>query len=316
MREDRLHFAFNMPLAKIVQASTVPAGTVLRTLVRKFDEAGIAAALMSEHPAPSAEWLRTDPAAHDCLDPLTALAMVAANSDRLKVFTNVLVLPYRNPFLTAKAAATLQILSDNRLILGVGTGYQKEEFDALGVSHAERGKLTDEALETIRLAWKGGPVVKRGLHFDAPGNEPRPLPSPPPPIWIGGGSDRALLRAATWGDGWVPYFTVPTADPEVRRSAVVSMEHFGEKVARLRELRAERGRENPFDMSVAPPFRPQELTRANAQRFLGEVEELRDHGVNWIWTSMPAPNVDAFVETVAWYGEDVIGEYRKIHPSG
>ena len=266
---------------------------------------------MSEHPAPSARWLREDPAAHDSLDPLTALAFVAGCTRELKVLTNILVLPYRNPFLTAKAAASLQILSDNRLLLGVGTGYMEEEFKALGVAHRERGSLTDEAIETIRKVWAGGPVSKQGRHFDAIDIESRPVPQMPPPIWVGGGSDKALERAALWGDGWLPYFTVPTSDPIVLRSAVVSMEHFGEKVRRLRELREMHGRQGPFDLVVAPPSRPREATRAHAQQFLEEVHALKAFGVNWIWTSLAAPDLETYLERVQWFGEEVIAEYRK-----
>jgi probable F420-dependent oxidoreductase len=308
---EALQFALNVPFVKVIPQRTLSNLEVVRTLTRALEDAGFSAGLTSEHPAPSAEWLHNDPAAHDCLDPLTALSFVTANSTRLKVFTNILVLPYRNPFLTAKAAATLQILSDNRLILGVGVGYQKEEFDALGADYAKRGALTDEALEVIRMAWAGGPVVRKGRHFDAIGNEPRPVPDPAPPIWVGGGSDRALERAARWGDGWVPYFTVPTNDPVVRRSAVVSMEHFGEKVARLHDLRAEMGRTGPFDLAVAPPFRPQEASPENARRFLDEVHQLAEQGVNWIWTSVPATSLEAYLDIVRWFGEDIIGAYNQ-----
>lgn len=301
-----MQFALNIPLAKLAQDAPMGPMEAVRLMTRTLEQNGVAAALTSEHPAPSAEWLRNDPAAHDSVDPLVGLAMVAASCDRLKVFTNILVLPYRNPFLTAKAAATLQVLSDSRLILGVGVGYQKEEFDALGVDFAERGKLTDEALETLALAWRGGAVVKKGLHFDAVGNEPRPLPSPPPPIWVGGGSDTALRRAALWGDGWAPYFSVPTNDPQVRRSAVVSFAHFSEKARRLRELREEFGRSGPFDLAVAPPFRPKEMTRAAANQFIEEVQRLVQDGVNWIWTSLPASDVDQYLDFAQWFGEEVV----------
>jgi probable F420-dependent oxidoreductase len=304
-----MQFAINIPLAKVLPAPAMGSMTAIRLMTRTLEEAGLAAALTSEHPAPSAQWLRTDPAAHDSVDPLTALAMVAASCDRLKVFTNILVLPYRNPFLTAKAAATLQILSDSRLILGVGVGYQREEFEALGVDYAERGRLTDEALETIALAWRGGEVIKKGLHFAAPGNEPRPIPLPPPPIWIGGGSDAALRRAARYGDGWAPYFTVPTNDPEVMKSAVVSLDHFSEKARRLKELRDEFGRTGPFDLAVAPPFRPKEATRSAADRFIEEVERLIEDGANWIWTSLPAPSMEGYLDFVRWFGEDIVARF-------
>ena len=306
-----MKFALNMPFARIRSNGDGSAGETVRQIVRAFDNAGFDACLTSEHPAPSAHWLHNDPGGHDCTDPLTAFAFVAACSARLRLFTNVIVLPYRNPFILAKAAATLQILSDNRLILGVGVGYQKEEFDALGVPYAERGALADEAIEVMRQAWAGGEVVREGRHFNAPGNEPRPVPTPAPPIWVGGGSDRALVRAAKYGDGWLPYFVVPTNDPQVRRSAVVDMDHFGEKVARLRDLRAGMGRTGPFDLAVAPPFRPQTASRENAERFLGEVHDLVERGVNYIWTSIPSGDLEAYLDMVAWFGEEIIGAYNK-----
>lgn len=306
-----LKFAVNVPLAKFVPGRDRSNAEMVRTIARTLERLGIDGALMSEHPAPSSQWLRNDPAAHDCLDPFTALACLAASSERLKVFSNLVVLPYRNPFLTAKAAATLQILSDNRLILGVGVGYLKDEFDALGVPFSERGALTDEALETIRLAWSGEPVVKQGRHFDARGIESRPVPNPPPPIWVGGGSDKAVERAARWGDGWVPYFSVPTNDPVVRKSAVVSMAHFGEKAARLASLREEQGRTGHFDIAVAPPFRPKEASEANARRFLDEVHQLVEYGATWIWTSLAAASFEAYLDIVTWFGEDIVACYAK-----
>lgn len=226
------------------------------------------------------------------------------------VFTNALVLPYRNPFLTAKAATTVQVLSDNRLILGIGVGYQQAEFEALGVSWRERGKLTDEALETIRLAWAGGPVVKKGLHFNAPGNEPRPVPSPIPPIWVGGASDRALDRAARWGDGWIPYFTVSTNDTVVMRSSIASMHQFAGKIGRLRAAREELGRSRPFDIAPGSPFRPTTCTAADAEKFREMARQIADCGANWIWTPLPAPSRAAWLDNVAWFGEEVIALFN------
>lgn len=302
----------NIPLAGLVpKASEGSRAAAVRTIARALEDAGLSACLTSEHPAPSADWLHNDPGAHDCVDPLTALAFVAGATEQLMVFTNVLILPYRNPFLAAKSAASLQVLSDNRLLLGVGVGYLQAEFEALGVDFKERGALMDEAIETIRLAWSGGAISAKGRHFDAVSIEPRPLPDPAPPIWVGGGSDRALERAARHGDGWVPYFTVPSNSPDVRKSAVVDMDHFGEKLVKLRGRREELGRTGPFDLSVAPPFRPKEASRANAQRFLEEVHQLAEHGVNWTWTSVPAPSLEEYLDIVRWFGEEVVGEWGK-----
>lgn len=305
-----MKFALHLQVDQIHPEGEFQSGEAAREIATALERAGVSGGFLSEHPAPSAEWLHNDPAGHDCLDPLTALAFAAATTTRLRVITNVLILPYRNPFLTAKAAATLQVLSGNRLILGVGVGYQKVEFDALGARFAERGALTDEALETIRLAWKGGALVKQGRGFNAVGNEPRPIPSPPPPIWIGGASDKAVERAARWGDGWMPYFTVPSNDPTVKRSSIVSMAHCAEKVNQLRELRDRLGRSGPFDLAIRPPFRFETTTRSSADQFLQQVRELETYGVNWIWTRVPAPSRAAYLENIAWFGEEIIASFE------
>lgn len=263
-----MKFGLALPLGRIHPRGEFQFAEAVREIALAVERAGVSGASLSEHPAPDAEWLHNDPAAHDALDPMTALAFVAAATKRLAVFTNVLVLPYRNPFLTAKAAATLQVLSDHRLILGVGVGYQKAEFEALGVPFRQRGALTDEALETIKLAWQGGSVVKQGRSFNAVGNEPRPVPSPPPPIWVGGASDKALERAARWGDGWIPHFSVPTNDPVVMQSSMVSMEDFAKKVDWLKESREKIGRSGPFDIAPGSLFRPKTTTRSDAEQFL------------------------------------------------
>lgn len=305
-----MRFALLIPVAQVQPKGEFQSGEAVRQLAQALERAGVSGCFTSEHPAPSADWLRNDPAAHDALDPLTALAFAAAATTRLNVITNVLVLPYRNPFLTAKAAATLQVLSDDRLILGVGVGYQKAEFDALGVPFSERGALTDEALETIRLAWRGGAVVKQGTRFNAVGNEPRPIPSAPPPIWIGGASDKAVERAARWGDGWMPYFSVPTNDPIVKKSSVVSMEHFAEKAARLRRLREQSQRTGPFDLAVRPAVGIRTSSREDAEKFMEASRQLEAHGVNWIWTPIRAPSRAAYLETVAWFGDEVIAAFN------
>jgi probable F420-dependent oxidoreductase len=303
-----MKFGVALPLGRVSPLGEFQSAAAVREIALAVERAGVAGASVSEHPAPDAHWLRTDPAAHDALDPLTALAFVAAATTRLTVFTNVLVLPFRNPFLTAKSVSTLQVLSDHRLILGVGVGYQKAEFEALGASFEHRGALTDEALETLNLIWKGGSVVKRGRNFDAVGNEPRPVPSPLPPIWVGGASDKALERAARWGDGWIPHFSVPTNDPVVMRSAMASMEQFTEKLDRIQQTRAKLGKSGAFDVAPGAPFRPKTTTPSDAGRFVEQTHEIESRGATWIWTTLPAPSRAAFLDNVAWYGEEIVAK--------
>lgn len=309
-----MKFIVKIPIDQVHPHGEFQNGAAASQLARAVEQAGIDAVCLAEHPAPSAEWLHNDPTGHDCLDPFTALAFAAAATDRVRLFTNVIVLPFRNPFLTAKSAATLQVLSDGRLILGVGLGYQKAEFDALGVDYKRRGALADEALEVIRLAWAGGPVVKQGhvFSFNASGNEPRPVPSPQPPIWVGGGSDMAVARAARWGDGWAPFFSVPTNDPMVMKSAVVSLDHFSEKLSRLHEERARLGRGGPFEVAVGAPFRPKALDDDTTQRFVEEAKALEARGVDWMWTPLPSPSRQAYLDALDWFGKEIVPHFTQV----
>ena len=276
----------------------------IREMTDALEKARVDACYLTDHPAPSAEWLHAS--GHDALDPFTAFGFMAATTSRLRFHTNILVLPYRNPFLTAKAAATLQIVSGGRLILGVGGGYQKVEFDALGVEFTKRGKLFDEALEIIRLAWSGGIVVKEGLYFNAAGNEPRPAPDPQPPIWIGGGSDIAVRRAARWGDGWCPFFAAETMTKINQDSGIHSVEQLSEKIAMLKELRADAGKSGPFDIAIGPREKLNFGGSGAIQRYLDALGELAEIGVTWAMVEPPHPSRQAYLENVQWFGEEVV----------
>ncbi len=132
------------------------------------------------------------------LDPLTTLAWLAGATERIHIGTSVLVLPYRPPLPTAKAVATLQELSGNRLHLGVGVGWMAPEFRALGVPRRERGQRTDATLAFLRDCFAHDEVSANGQPFLF---RPRP---PAPPILVGGGGRHALERVIRFGDGWLP----------------------------------------------------------------------------------------------------------------
>ncbi len=299
-----IKFSLGIPLGIIEPAGEFQSQEAAAQMGRALESAGAAAGYVTDHPAPVAAWLHAH--GHDATDPFTSLSFVAAATRSLRLHTNVVVLPYRNPFITAKAAAILQVFSGGRLILGVGAGYQQGEFKALGVDFARRDLLTDEALETIRLIWSGGPVVKQGRHFNAGGNEPRPIPQPPPTIWVGGGSDRAVERAAKWGDGWSPFFTAPTLSPNNRALAIQSLEHLAEKIRVLNGLRSEMGKSGPFDVCIGPRVPIKAMDRVDAERYIDAVGRLAQIGVNWITTDLPHPNRTAYLEAVHWFGQEVI----------
>ena len=182
-----------------------PAGDLLDSgpldeIAGAAERAGFDALSLTEHPVPGARWLASG--GHQSLDPFVALGFVAAATERLRLLPHLALAPYRNPFLLAKAAATLDKLSSGRLILGLGAGYQKSEFHALGVDMDERGALFDEVLDCLPLHWSGEPFSYQGLHFDA--RDVIALPRPvqdPIPIWIGGNSKAARRRVAERGAG-------------------------------------------------------------------------------------------------------------------
>lgn len=139
-------------------------------------------------------------------DPFVTLGQVAAITDRVKLGTSVIVLPYRPPIVSAKLVAALDQVSGGRLILGVGAGALIEEFDALGVPFAERGARTDEALEVWRALFTQdvAEYAGRWTSFRHVKFEPKPLQRPSPPIWVGGNSPAAIRRAIRHGDAWHP----------------------------------------------------------------------------------------------------------------
>ena len=133
-------------------------------------------------------------------DVANVVAMIA-------VITSVLVLPYRNPVLTAKIVASLDVLSGGRVTLGVGVGWLKEEFEALGSPDFDkRGAVTDEWIAIFKQLWTQSPASFTGAHYRYANvrAEPFPLQKPHPPIWVGGHSRAALRRTARHGDGWHP----------------------------------------------------------------------------------------------------------------
>jgi probable F420-dependent oxidoreductase len=158
------------------------------------------------------------------LEALTTLAYVAGATHRVRLATAVLVAPYRHPLLQAKQIATLDALSGGRLEIGFGAGWLAEEFEALGVSYADRQSLTDETIEVMKKLWSGKSVTHEGKHFTLNGVTclPAPAQQPGPPLWIGGISPRALRRVVEADAGWLA--PAQTAD------------EIAALVARLREL--------------------------------------------------------------------------------
>lgn len=299
-----MKFALHMPIADIAPGEFQSIAAI-RQMSSALEAAQVDGCYVTDHPAPPSEWLHNK--GHDAVDPFTGLAFVAATSARLQLLTNILVLPYRNPFLTAKSAATLQVLSEGRLILGVGLGYLKGEFDALGVNFHERGVLADEALEVLRLAWAGEGVTKQGINFSAAGIDPRPIPDPAPPIWVGGATDKAARRAARWGDGWCPFLASQSRfNKDV---AIQSLDELGRKIEDVMSMRHAAGKSGRFDVAIGLDP-PESCTPNEAERLLQTIDDCAAVGVTWMYVDLPHPSRAAYLEMVEWFGEEVAARTR------
>ena len=164
------------------------------------------------------------PGQGDALEQLALMAFVAGKSRTLRLISSVMILPHRNPVVTAKMLATIDVLSRGRVTVGVGVGWLREEFEALGApAFDRRGAVSDEYLRIFKALWTQDPVSYHGefYRFDAVHCLPHPVQKPHPPIWVGGHSKVALRRVARLGDGWHPVGAnpaVPLRPPELRAS--------------------------------------------------------------------------------------------------
>ena len=174
----------------------------VKACARIAEDAGFDALFVSDHLCIPPD--QTEGSGGRYLDALAAVAFLAGATDRIRLGVSVLVLPYRPAVLTAKQVATIQELSGERFILGVGAGWMKPEFDALGVDSRKRGAMTTETLRVLRHLFDNRvaqPFDGKLVQFPAFVFEPHPKC---PPLWVGGNSANALSRVVEFGDGWHP----------------------------------------------------------------------------------------------------------------
>lgn len=196
----------------------------------------------TEHPAPGAQWLASG--GHQTLDPFVALGHAAAATERIHLVSYLTVAAYRNPLLLAKATTTLDRVSNGRFILGIGIGYHKREFFALGADYEHRGALLDEALEVLPLHWSGEPFSYAGRTVNASEviGRPRPVHAQVP-IWIGGNSHATLRRVATGAQGWMPLVGTAALFSTTGSQSLETREQLAAKIAQLRLASDARGAE-------------------------------------------------------------------------
>lgn len=224
---------------------------LLTALGREAEARGIHSLWVPEHVVLFDEYASRYPYAGDgkipvppgsgMLDPLTTLSFLAACTERVRLGTGICLLPQRNPVYTAKEVATVDWLSNGRVDFGIGVGWLREEFEALGVPFERRGKRTDDYLEVLKTLWCDEVSSYEGEFYTLPPcrQDPKPVQDPHPPLHFGGESDASLRRVARVGQGWHAFSLEPDAVPE--------------RLATLTQLLEARGRtRDEITVSVCP----------------------------------------------------------------
>jgi probable F420-dependent oxidoreductase len=241
---------------------------------------------------------------------MTVMSFLAGATSRILVDASVLVLPYHQPVVLAKAVATLDVLSGGRVRLSIGVGHAEREFEVLGVPFHERGAIADEYLAAMIELWTSDAPSFAGRHvaFDGIAFEPKPVQSPHPPIWIGGNSQAAMRRAVRH-DGWYPWLIGP--------------DDLGPCLDYLRSLPEFEQRSRPLDVSM--PFtgvgvdeqhrptgeQPQRITRAQRDEVLQSIEHLARCGVTWTTAPVPqAESLDEHLDGLHWVADEILSELR------
>jgi probable F420-dependent oxidoreductase len=219
------------------------------------------------------------PAAADWIDPLIGLSFAAATTTTINLATGVLLLPEHNPLLVAKQAATLDQLSGGRFTLGVGIGWSREEFDALGVPFERRGARTAEYVAAMRRLWRDDIASFAGefVNFEHVRVNPKPARDRHIPIMLGGNSDAALRRVADWGDGWYGFNL-----PDVAAAT--------ERVSLIRKLCREAGRD-PSGLRLAVSLQ---------HRTADDIPALSEGGIDeLVMVATPPDDITAIPDWVA-----------------
>jgi probable F420-dependent oxidoreductase len=248
-----MRYILGLPTDDVAHREEFATIDALAEIAPAVEALGYHGVYVTDHPMPPARFIETG--GHHALEPTVALAVVGALTSSLRLMTNLYILAYRNPFLAAKAIASLDSLTGGRVILGTGAGYLEPEFAALGADFAARNDRLDETIDLLRKTWSGEVVHASGPGFDAEQGHvalPTPMQQPGPPIWIGGNAPRALRRAAQRGDGWIPMPAPAKFAQRVRTASLESLDDLRRMLGVLREEAARAGRTDPIDVSFGP----------------------------------------------------------------
>jgi probable F420-dependent oxidoreductase len=278
-------------------------GADIVRVAQKADELGWDWMSISEHIVVPKEMVEVMGARFP--DSLTAAAVLAGATKRIKLLTYVLVLPYRNPVLLAKQAATLDFLSGGRFTLGIGGGHLQREFETLGVPFAERGKLTDEYILAMRELWTSAEPSFNGRYvkFENIAFEPKPVQKPHIPILVGGNSKPAMRRAARLGNGWLPWLVtreqLPGCLTYIRSQPEFSDRSGGFDIVMPLVIP---NVEDYSHRALGPTSQP-----GNREEIIEEVGLLAAAGVTVTQVAPPrTASADQLIEWIDWFAHEII----------
>jgi probable F420-dependent oxidoreductase len=250
----------------------------------------------------------------ECFDAIATLAFIAGCTQSIKLLTSVIVVPYRPAVLTAKLLLTADVLSNGRVVAGVGAGWMREEFEALGAPpFEERGAVTDEYLQAWKLLWTQDRPALSGKHvtFQDVVFQPKPVSQPHPPIWVGGESPAALRRTVQYGDGWYPVSNnqkIPLNTPQRLQAGIASLHRAAEKAGR-----------DPASIDIGfvwfmPPSwkeRPgpdggRQMFTGGADAMLADAAALREAGARHVIVYLQRPTIEQTLDVTQRFAEDVV----------
>jgi probable F420-dependent oxidoreductase len=285
-------FTAGLPIRRVGHDDAFGDPAFLREALQTADALGFWGVTAPDHIVAPNAWARAS-GGEAWLDPFVLLGYAAGITARLRLITHIIVLPYRSPFAVAKAIASLDAISGGRAVLGVGSGYLREEFEILGVPFEQRGARTDEGLRAIKACWTDGDIDFDGEFFAIHEARLAPQPVQPggPPVWIGGNSLRALRRAIEIGDCWAPF----DVTDEQLRAGIARAEALGRRV----ELAAPVGR-------IA-----REGSGLTGDAVAERVRVLRDIGVDYAKCGFGGRSTDAWLANMRWFAEQVMPAFQE-----
>lgn len=302
-----------LPFDNIQRADQFMVPEAVVEIAQLLERLGFSGGNVTDHPCPTGRWL--DAGGHHAQDPFVMLSFVAAATRTFKLQTGILVLPYRNPFITARAVASLDRFSGGRLTLGLGAGYLKGEYRALGVDFDRRNDLMDEYLRALKTALSEEEFSFQGSWYEAKGNRVQPgaVQRPHPPLLVGGNSPRAIRRAAELGDGWYPFFTGGALSSTARTSAMEGEEDLLKGIRYLREHCEKIGREDMPRLvigSISPPGR-----KMSPQEMVDTIGRLGEFGISCVALSVQGETRAEWCDNARRLAEDVVAKCCAVGPS-